>query len=386
MPYDFTQDLDRRNTFSAKWDVHPPDVLPMWVADMEFGVPSFIAEAVRERLEHPIYGYQIDYPPLREVIAERMMTRYQWQVDPNWIGLLPGLVLGLNLVSASVGEAGTGNLILTPIYPPFYAASQNFGREMHTAELVPIVEGNLLRYEIDFDALEAAIQPSTRLMMLCNPHNPVGRAYTRAELERLAELALRHDLIICSDEIHSDLIYSGHTHTPIAALAPEIAARTITLVSPSKTFNMPGLACAAAIVPNDEIMQRLRKMSYMMGALVSVVAPRAADAAYRHGNAWLADLLIQLEANRETIISYVSEHFPTMRVTRPEATYLTWLDCRALNLEPDPFHFFLERGKVAFNNGHEFGAGGAGFVRINYACSPAMLMDGLERMRRAING
>jgi cystathionine beta-lyase len=383
MRFDFSHDVDRRGTDSSKWTFYGEDVLPMWVADTEFGAPASVIEAIRRRLEHPVFGYQFDSPPLRAVIADRMQARYGWKVDPDWIVPMPGLVMGLNLVVFAATEPGQAVLLTPPIYPPFLRVCKNFMRDMQAVQMPYRQETHVLRYELDFDALEAAITPQTRLFLFCNPHNPTGRVHTQAEIERLADICMRHDLIICADEIHSDLVYSGARHLPIAALAPEVAQRTITLIAPSKTFNIPGLGSSAAIVQDAALRARLLDASYGFGAIPTVLGHAAALGAYQGGQEWLDALLIHLEGNRDLVVDYIGQHLPQLAVTRPEGTFLAWIDCRALAV-PNVQRYFLEQAKVALNDGAAFGAGGEGFVRLNFGCSKTMLLEGLEKLRDAI--
>jgi cystathionine beta-lyase len=382
--HDFSHDIDRRGTESVKWTFYGEDVLPMWVADMEFGAPDAVIEAVRARLEHPVFGYQEDSRGLREAIAAWQAARYGWQVDPDWIIMLPGLVAGLNLVAHVIGEPGDGIVVTPPIYPPFLGVCVNQHRERQDAPLILQREGSRLHYALDADALRAAVTPRTRLMLFCNPHNPAGRVFTRAELEQVAELCLQHNLMLCSDEIHAELTFSGSQHIPLASLSPEIAARSITLVAPSKAFNIPGLGCAAAIIPDAELRQRFRMAKFTFGMLTNVLGYAAGEAAYRHGGDWLEALLKHLEGNRDAVVEFVGTHMPGVAVTRPEATYLSWLDFREVGIEK-PAAFFLEHARVALNDGATFGQGGAGFARLNFGCSRAMLMEGLGRLEAALS-
>jgi cystathionine beta-lyase len=251
---------------------------------------------------------------------------------------------------------------------------------------VPLTRQADGRYTIDFDAFERAITPRTRVFILCNPHNPVGRVYQRDELTRMADICLRHDLIICADEIHADLIFQGHRHIPIASLAPEIAERTITLMAPSKTFNLPGLKCAYAIIPNPALRQKFTDARLdLVPQSVNLLGYIATLAAYREGQPWLDELLRYLEANRDTVSQYVAAHLPGVTVGKPEGTYLAWLDCRQAGIpHHDPYTFFLERAKVALNDGATFGTDGQGFVRLNFGCPRATLLQALERMQKAL--
>ncbi|MBC7811318.1 MAG: putative C-S lyase, partial [Burkholderiales bacterium] len=347
MPTNFDQIINRRGTDSAKWSYYGDEALPLWVADMDFAIPEPVQKALHERINHGIFGYQGDSPELRATIAERMETRFSWQITPENVWILPGLVTGMNAVCRAVGKHGDGVLTFTPIYPPFLTAPLLAGRTLQTAPMALSRENGHLRYEVDTDALEAAITPATKMFMLCNPHNPVGRVYSRAELEAIADVCLRHDLIICADEIHSDLVYSGQTHIPIASLSPEIAQRTVTMIAPSKTFNIAGLYCGAVITENPELLRHVKAAASGIVPNVNVLGYTAALAAYRDGGAWLDELLVYLEGNRDYLLDYTAEHFPQVSATEPEGTYLGWMDWNAYNLPESPYQFFLKEAHVA---------------------------------------
>ncbi|MCC6614578.1 MAG: PatB family C-S lyase [Anaerolineae bacterium] len=382
--FNFEHDVDRRGTHAIKWDRYGADVLPMWVADMEFAVPPQVIEAVQRRLQHPVFGYQADAPELRAIIAERMGARYGWQVDPDWIVILPGVVSALNMAVYGMTSPGDAVLMTPPIYPPFIHLSEHQNRQIHAVEMPFTREGHVLNYELDFDGLEAAAADArSRMFLFCNPHNPTGRVFTRAELERVADLCERHDLILCSDEIHCDVVYSGNQHIPVASLSPEIARRTVTLIAPSKTFNMPGMACSAAIVPDATLRARLRETAFGFGLLPNVFGYVAAAAAYSEGQPWVDALVQHLERNRDTVVEFVGAQMPGIHVTRPEGTFLAWMDCRELGID-NPYQYFLEHAKVALNDGAPFGAGGQGFVRLNFGCSHDMLMQALSQMAAQI--
>jgi cystathionine beta-lyase len=320
-------------------------------------------------------------PDLAEAVVERMQTRYGWQIKPEDVILTPGVVTGFNWVCQALAQAGEAVLVQTPVYPPFLSAPRNAGLKRQEAPLVRQDDG---RYEIDFDVFEAAITPETKVFILCNPHNPVGRVFTEAELRRMAEICLRHGVTLCADEIHSDLIYSGYRHIPAASLSPEIADQTITLIAPSKTFNIAGLECSAAIVTNPELRQKLQHGRRGLVGGVNVLGQVAGLAAYRHGQEWLEQLMVYLEGNRDTVAAYLKKNLPQVQMAVPEATYLAWWDCRALNLEPNPSEWFLKHARVAVNDGATFGKGGEGFVRFNFGCPRSMVTEALERMRIAL--
>jgi cysteine-S-conjugate beta-lyase len=386
MPINFDELVERRGTDSGKWQFYGEGILPMWVADMDFRSPEPVMRALHERIDHGVFGYGLDAPELKAAICARMERLHGWRIEPADILFLPGLVSGLNLICRAVGEVGDGVLVTTPVYPPFLSAPANQERLLHEAQLAVEQTGQLLHYTLDEDALAAAIQPNTRLFLLCNPHNPIGRAYTRAELQRLAEISLRHDLTICSDEIHCDLLLAGNRHLPIASLDPAIAQRTVTLLAPSKTFNLPGLGCSLAIVQNEQLRNQVKRAAAGLIPHVNILGLTAARAAYSEGEQWLAELLVYLTANRDFVLDFVQRHLPEVLTTVPEATYLAWLDCRALNLPHSPQRFFLEQAQVALADGAAFGRGGEGFVRLNFGCPRALLEQGLQQMAAAVRG
>jgi cystathionine beta-lyase len=383
MPYNFDQIIDRRPTESNKWHHYGPDILPMWVADMDFQSPPAVIEALQARVAHGIFGYGYPQPEYFEVIADRLQRLYDWRVDPESIVILPGVIAGFNLACRAVAVPGDGLMLQTPMYPPVQRIPGNIGLTCDEMVLTRLESG---RYEIDFDAFEATITSRTRVFVLCNPHNPVGRVFTRDELTRMAELCLKHGLTICADEIHGDLIFSGHTHTPIASMNAEIAARTITLMAPSKTFNLAGLHSSFAVISNEALRERfVAQRLDLVHRMIGILGYTATVAAYRDGQAWLDALLVYLEANRDAVAEFVAAHLPGVKMYKPEGTYLAWLDCRDLPIPGgDPHTFFLEQARVGLNNGATFGKPGEGFVRLNFGCPRALLMQGLERMRDAL--
>lgn len=385
--YDFDQVIDRRGGDSIKWLQYGPDVLPLWVADMDFASPQPVIEALHRRVDHGIFGYPPvfglpnELPELRQILIERLERLYAWQVQPEEILFLPGVVTAFNLACHALAVPGGGVLVQVPVYPPFLSAAQNAGMVRQENQLLRQPDGS---YEIDWDDFQAAITDQTRLFILCNPHNPVGRVFRRQELERMAEICLRRGVIICSDEIHCDLIYPPHRHIPIATLAPEVARQTITLMAPSKTFNIAGLQCSFAIIQDAELRNRFRHAGQGLVSWVNVLGLTAALAAYRYGDEWLAQLLPYLQANRDFLFDYVRQNLPGLSMAKPEGTYLAWLDCRQAGLQANPYDFFLQRARLALNNGATFGNGGQGFVRLNFGCPRSTLTQALERMRDAL--
>ena len=385
MAHDFDRVIDRRSTNSNKWRKYPPDVLPLWVADMDFASPEPVIRALRERVEHGIYGYGFEGPEFAEVFVDRLQKRYGWTVSPEAVVLVPGVIPGFNVACRALTRPGDGLLMQLPVYPPILRCPGNHELTRDEALLGRDREG---RYEADLDAFRAAIHDRTRAFLLCNPHNPVGRVFTGDELAGMARICLERDLAIIADEIHCDLLYAGHRHVPIASLAPEIERRTITLMAPSKTFNLAGLKVSVAVIPEASLRERfMAARGDFVQTQVNIMGYAAAFAAYRDGDAWLGELLRYLEANRDFLAEYVRRHLPGVSMTPPEGTYLAWLDCRSAgSAASDPFTFFLERAKVALNDGALFGRGGPGFVRLNFGSPRALLTEGLERMRRALGG
>jgi cysteine-S-conjugate beta-lyase len=382
MTIDFDRIIDRRHSDSSKWNKYPADVLPLWVADMDFRAPDSVVKALRERVEHGIFGYGTEQPAFNRLFCDRLERLYGWRVAPEALVIVPGVIAGFNVAVRSVAAPGDGLLLLTPVYPPIRRVPKNVGLSSDEAELTREASG---RYTIDVDRVRAAIGPRTRALLLCNPHNPVGRVFEREELGRVAEICLSRGLVICSDEIHCDLVFSGHAHTPIASLAPDIEARTITFMAPSKTFNLAGLKCSVAIIPDQRLRERFVATQLDLVRAVNTLGYTAMVAGYRDGQPWLDELLRYLEANRDVLVEYVRAHLPGVTLAAPEGLYLAWLDCRGARLpNDDPYTFFLERARVGLNDGRDFGHGGVGFVRLNFACPRATLVEALERMHRAL--
>lgn len=381
MTHDFDTLTDRRNSDSEKWRRYGPDVLPLWVADMDFRSPEPVIQALQERVAHGVFGYGAEPSELRGVIVERLERLYGWQVSEEDLVFVPGVVTGFNLACRAVAAPGDGVLMQTPVYPPILAAPAYAGLQRHAMQLTADATG---RYTVDLDAFAATITPATRLFILCNPHNPVGRAFTRDELAPMADLCLQHRIVIISDEIHCDLLLGDSRHIPIASIAPEIADQTITLMAPSKTFNIAGLKCSFAVIQNRDLRRRYLAARAGLVPGVNVMGFVAALAAYRHGQPWLDDLLAYLNGNVDFLLAYVADHLPGVRVHRPEATTLAWLDCRAAEIPGNPHRFFLERACVAVNDGDTFGPGGEGCVRLNFGCPRVVLAEALDRMSEAL--
>jgi len=381
MPDDFDRIPERRGSDSEKWSRYPPDVLPMWVADMDFRSPEPVIQALRERVEHGIFGYGTEPRALREVLVERLWRLYRWRVAPEALVFVPGVVTGFNLACQALTQPGEGVLVQTPVYPPILDAP---GHAQCTRDEMQLSQGPDGRYTVDMDLFARTITPRTRAFILCNPHNPVGRVFTQEELAAMAEECLRHRIVIISDEIHSDLVYRGARHTPIATLAPEVEAQTITLMAPSKTYNIPGLQCSVAVIPNPTLRKRFAEARDGLVPEPNILGYVAALAAYRDGDAWLEAVLQYLERNRDLVCEFVARELPGVRTAKPEGTYLAWLDCRGAGIPGNPHQFFLREAKVALNDGADFGRGGEGFVRLNFGCPRPLLLEGLGRLKAAL--
>ena len=380
MNFDFNTAPQRRHTDSIKWHFFDEDVLPMWVADMDFFSPPSVIQALQERIGHGIFGYPYLMEATKEAVQAWLAKRFKWQVAPEALIFLPGVVTGFNLATHAVTKAGDGVLVQRPTYRPFLEVHENVGREEHAMTLLQDKGGS---YQVEEDAFIEAIRSNTGIFMLCNPQNPTGRVFRKEELEMMAEICLKNDIIICSDEIHGDLIFSESYHIPIATLDPEIADQTITLLAPSKTFNVAGLKASIAVITNPHLRKKFQGARGGLVGWVNTLGQIAAQAAYSKGEAWLDSLLVYLQANRDYLVNFVEKNLPGIQLSQPEGTYLAWLDCRRMKVE-NPQQFFLEVAKVGLNPGRWFGEEGKGFVRLNFGCPRSTLVKGLERMQKAL--
>jgi cystathionine beta-lyase len=378
MDFDFTTVIERRGTASSKWSRHAPDVLPMWVADMDFAAAPAILEALRRRLDHPMLGYGVPSAALRAQILASLQADYGWQVAEEALVFLPGVVAGFNMAARAFCPPGGALLLQPPVYHPMLHCPGHWGLARHEAPLRRDGAG----FAIDLAEFRAAVA-GTGAFLLCNPHNPVGKVFSRAELAAMAEACLAAGAVIVADEIHAGLVLDGRRHIPIATLDPAIAARTITLMSASKAYNIAGLATAFAIIPDAGLRARFQAARGGMVEGANVLGLEATRAAYAEGGPWLAALLKVLEANRDTLLRAAGTRLPGVSMAPAEATSLAWLDCTALPVA-DPHAFFLEHARVAFNAGPDFGTGGARHVRLNFGCPPALLEEGIARMQAAI--
>ena len=387
MKYDFDKIVDRTGTESLKW-VYPrkvlkvEDAIPMWVADMDFEAPPAVVEAIRNRAAHGIYGYPLVPPSFWQAAIGWLGRRHGWEVRKDEMAMTPGIVPALNYAVRAFTKPGDGVIIQTPVYFPFYHAVENNGRRVVRNPLR--FDGR--RYTMDLEDLERKLDEGGRMLILCSPHNPVGRVWTREELEAIGRLAVERDLLVVSDEIHHDLIFKGSRHVPFASLSPALAERTVTCIAPSKTFNIPGLSTAAIIASNPKLLEAFEdeteRAGFELGQVFGIVG---FEAAYSQGDDWLDELLSYLEANVDFMEKFLGEQIPGIRLVRPEGTYLALLDCRGLGLEPAALNdFFLKKARVYFSDGAMFGKELEGFVRMNFACPRSVLAEALERIERAV--
>ncbi len=380
MQYDFDGEVERRGGDSIKWGLYPEDVIPLWVADMDFRSAAPILEALRRRTDHAVFGYSRPSKMLFQAIERRLMRLYGWETADPDIVFIPGIVSGLNIAFQAFAATGEGIVAQPPVYFHFLRDPAQHGRMLQD---VPLAY-NGRSYEIDFDRLESSITNRTRIFALCNPHNPVGRVFSRAELEGIADICLRHRLIICSDEIHCDLVFPPFRHIPIATLSPEVENSAVTLMSPSKTYNIAGLDCGFALIKNSRLRKIWRDVSSGIVPAVNIFGHTAALAALHEGGEWLEQVLTYLQSNRDFLSNYLSEKMPTLRMCAVQATYLAWIDCRAADMKENPSEFFLKKARVALSDGSEFGKGGENFVRLNFACTRKKLTEALDRMQSAM--
>ena len=373
----FDQIHERRHTDSQKWQKYEgKDILPMWVADMDFRSPEPVLQALHDRIDHGIFGYARPERGAIEAVVEMLEANYGWKVEEDWLVWLPGLVVGLNITSRAFAERGDNILTNTPIYPPFLLGPKFQDRSVTKAPMA--MEGN--RWVMDWDAIEAAVDERTRLFYFCNPYNPCARVFEKETLERVADFCERKRLILCSDEIHCELLLDGRRHTPIATIDESVANRSLTLIAPSKTYNLAGLGCSLAIIPNDRLRRTFVAATRGIMAEVNNLGYVACESAYRHGGPWRDELLQYLASNRDLIHDFVGEHMPEIRLYQHEATYLSWMGVGALDLE-DPVGYFEKQG-VGLTDGAFFDA--PDHVRLNFGCPKATLKEGLERMKRAV--
>ncbi|MGL1900932.1 MAG: PatB family C-S lyase, partial [Fibrobacterales bacterium] len=358
------------------------DVIPMWVADMDFKAPQPVLDAFKERIDHGIIGYNFKPAHYYESIQLWMKQQHGWDIETDWLSFSPGSVAALNLSILAFTHPGDNVLIQTPVYYPFYDCVTDHSRELLTNPL-HLRDG---KYEIDFDHFEEQLRKGVKVFILCNPHNPVSRVFTKEELTQMADLCLKYNVLILSDEVHADLVHGDHRHIPIASLSDDISNITLTLNSHSKTFNLAGTATAYVISENEEIRKKyfdaLHGIHIHLGNTFGDIA---LESAYTHGAPWLGELLNYLEENINFLDWFLKEHIPQIKLIKPEATYLMWLDCRDLFMSQKELNdFFIKNARVGLSNGAQFGKEGTGFMRMNIACPQSLLSEALERIQYAI--
>jgi len=386
--WNFDEPVNREGSGCIKYDLRKEtfgksDVIPMWVADMDFLTPEFIVKALQERLNHNIYGYSLRSPQYYSSIISWHKRRHNWAIEKDWIIYTPGVVPALNMATLAFTNPGDSVIVQPPVYFPFFSAVESHGRKLIYNRLAETADG----WRMDFDALEKSIENSTKMLILSNPHNPVGRAWTREELVKITEICLRHNLLILSDEIHCDLVLPGYTHVPVASLSPETAERTMTCIAPSKTFNLAGMSTSSIIISNPALRKEFRKITDSLHiSNGNIFGSVASEAAYTSGDQWLDELLTYIDGNIEFTVDYLGKMIPEIIPSVTEATYMIWLDCRKLGMKgSELMNFFVNNAGIGMNEGSSFGPGGEGFMRMNVATTRAVLKRALENIERAVS-
>ncbi|WP_028620239.1 MalY/PatB family protein [Pseudomonas sp. Ant30-3] len=379
MTFDFDQVFDRHHTGSTKWSRYPADVLPMWVADMDFAAPPVIVQALQKRLEHPLLGYSVAQEGLREAIVADLWNKYAWRVQPQELIFLPGVESGFNMALRALVEPQQNVVVQVPNYPPLRHAAGHWGLNKVELNFDALADGT---YATPLDTLRQSLKGGGALL-LSNPHNPLGKAFPREELQAVADICLEQNAWIISDEIHAELCYDGRVHIPTASLSEDIARRTITLMSASKAYNIAGLKTSFMIIQDRAIRERVNHARCGMVDSVNPLGMEATRVAYSEAGPWLAALKTYLQGNRDYLVDAVRTRLPGVSINVPQSTYLAWLDCSALGLA-DPQKFFLEQAKVGLSAGLDFGDACQQFVRLNFGCPRALLEEGIARMERSL--
>ncbi|WP_095135942.1 MalY/PatB family protein [Pseudomonas sp. Irchel s3a10] len=379
MTFDFDQVFDRHHTGSTKWSRYPADVLPMWVADMDFAAPPVIIEALQQRLLHPLVGYSVAQDNLREAIVADLWSKFAWKVKPQELIFLPGVESGFNMALKALVQPQQNVVVQVPNYPPLRHAPGHWGLNKVELEFVAQADGT---YATPLENLRESLNGGGALL-LSNPHNPIGKVFAREELQAVADICAAQDAWIISDEIHAELCFDGRVHIPTASLSPEIAKRTITLMSASKAYNIAGLKTSFMIIQDAALRERVNHARCGMVDSVNPLGMEATRVAYSEGAPWLAELKTYLQANRDWLVDAVRSRLPGVTINVPQGTYLAWLDCSALDLD-NPQQFFLEQAKVGLSAGLDFGDQHQQFVRLNFGCPRSLLEEGIRRMERAL--
>jgi len=388
MVYNFEEPINRQNTNSLKWDARKhyfgsEDVLPMWVADMDFKTPDFIKQAIIEHAQQDILGYSLKPDSFYESIIDWQKRRHNWTIEKEWIATSPGVVAAVSLSVLSMTSPGDKVIIQPPVYHPFYFVVRDNGRDLLTNPL----RSDGKRLYFDFEDLEKKAKEGAKMLIISSPHNPGGMVWTKEELEQLADICEKYDMIIVSDEIHCDLVFKQFKHTPLASLNERVAARTITTIAPSKTFNIAGLSTSVVVISNPELMAKYKKILETIHVSPhNILGITAMEAAFKHGDQWLDQLMDYLEGNVMYVKAFLERYIPEIKLMIPEATYLLWLNCEGLGLSDQELkRFMIDKAKLGLNHGSMFGQEGANHVRINVACSQILVEQGLEQLLEAVN-
>ncbi len=396
MKYDFDQVCDRKKTDCYKWDLvqsifGSEDVIPMWVADMDFPVARPIVDALKKRAEHPFYGYTHPGPRVVDAVVEHMWRKFKWKIEPEWVVFTPGVVPALHVAIRSLTHPGDEIILQEPVYHPFFPAVTGSGCQIVTNNL-KLING---RYEMDYEDLKRKFHPKTgrlraksriKAILFCNPHNPVGRLWKREEIIRMGEIVIGNGGTVISDEIHCEILFNGHKHTPFASISKEFEQNCIICMSPSKTFNLPGLEVSSIIIPNKKLRDEFISIQSGIVPGPNLFGYTALEAAYRWGDEWLEQVLDYLQGNLDFLIEYFEKNIQDINVIQPQGTYLIWLDCRGLSMDKLTLSSFMrDKARVGVEDGFIFGEAGSGFVRMNIACPRSILEDALKRIEAAIN-
>lgn len=396
MKYDFNQICDRKNTNCFKWDFIQSifgndDVIPMWVADMDFPVATPIVEALKRRAEHEFYGYTKASTDVIQSVVDRMWDKYAWKIKPEWIVFTPGVVPALNITVRMLTHPGDEIILQEPVYYPFFPAVTFSGCQIVNNQL-KLING---RYEMDYEDLEhqfharigmLPVPNRIKAIMLCNPHNPVGRLWSKEELTKLGDIAIKHGVVVISDEIHCELLFKDHQHTPFASISEVFEQNSIVCMSPSKTFNLAGLEVSSIIIPNKKLRHLFINTRTGILPEPNLFGYTALEAAYRFGDEWLDQLLDYLQGNLDFLLKYFANRIPKIKVIKPQGTYLIWLDCRDLGMDDMTLRNFMrDKAKVGFDDGFLFGSGGSGFQRMNIACPRPIIEEALIRIETMVN-
>ena len=383
MKYDFDKTIHRADTNCVKYDLRQqvfgnPEVLPMWVADMDFETPDFVREAVIRRAEHPVYGYHFKDEAYFQSIRDWLKRRHHWEVKMEWMSFTPGVVCGFNMAVLAFTKENDEIIIQSPVYPPFHHAATSHGRRLVCNSLIKGAKG----YEMDFDLLEKQAK-TAKMLILCNPHNPVGRCWTKEELIRLGEICMRNHLIVIADEIHCDLVLPGFKHTPFASICEEFAQNSITFHAASKTFNLAGLATSTAIIPNAELRKSyIEYVEALEAHLGNIFGKVATETAMRFGDEWLSQLLDYVQGNIDYVSDFLIVNMPKVKFFKPQATYMMWLDFNGYGLsEEELWRKMTQEAQLGFNRGKDFGVEGNGFFRINLACPRSTVEEAMKRLK-----